>query len=145
MQWIPCYKCCKDYISKNFPCQLTNRHMCVNVHARVVHRGGKSRANIWYACVSCHSWHDPKEVPVPNSPPFWSLSVSKTYAEMQWGLSAGTVYRSSFLISPFQHLLQLCQHHQQKINTSGHYVMIQLVPINCTPVDLNSHKTNTLQ
>ena len=40
MQWIPCYKCCKDYISENFPCQLANGNMCVNVHARVPPRRG---------------------------------------------------------------------------------------------------------
>lgn len=88
MQWIPSYKCCKDYIFKNFPCQLTNRNMCVlclrlcvcacvpswkqQVHRYEFEKGG---ADIWYACVLYHSWHEPKKVPIPNYTLFWSLSA----------------------------------------------------------------------
>lgn len=122
MQWIPTYKCCKDYILKNFPCQLPNRNMCeccvCKLKSSRLTEVKNRHADIWYAYVLYHSWHEPKKEAIPNSPPFWSMSVIQclawTLGELRCQLEE--FHSSAFPRSPFQHSLQLCQHYKHKIH-----------------------------
>lgn len=137
MQWIPSYKCCKDYIFENFPCQLSNSNMCVlcpygcvldvQVESSRLTEVKTRHADIWYAYVLYHSWHESKKEAIPNSSPFWSMSVILYLAtKPAWTLKCNGVSWKDFTAQlftsrpPLQHSLQLCQHQTNALAEEKH-------------------------
>lgn len=136
--------------------------MCVRVCAL---RWTKSRADIWYACVLYHSWHEPKKVSIANSPPFWSMSAILYLAKKKLIQKCNEGCQLEQFTDPALYFPHFCTHCSCVLTTSkrsmhweneniyliffytiSHYIMIHLVTINCMPVVsviVNSHKTNT--